>query len=108
MAGTPKRSSLGRLGGFGSAFASAFMRSRGLHFRAVVRNVGCAGTSRPAVYIQRAVSHPLPSEAPPSQVSLKTLFTVIGVVIGAWALVAFVERTVVALTFTVSALMIAV
>jgi len=54
------------------------------------------------------VSHPRPSEAPPSQVSLKTLFTVIGVVIGAWALVAFVERTVVALTLTVSALMIAV
>jgi predicted PurR-regulated permease PerM len=41
-------------------------------------------------------------------VSLKTLFTVIGAVIGAWALVAFVERTVVALTLTISALMIAV
>lgn len=49
-----------------------------------------------------------PSESRPSQVSLKTLFTVVGVVIGSWALVAFVERTVLALTLSISALMIAV
>lgn len=48
------------------------------------------------------------SESPPSQVSLKTLFTVIGAVVGAWAAVAFVEHTVVALTLTTTALMLAV
>ena len=43
-----------------------------------------------------------------SQVSLKTLFTIAAVALGVWAGLAFVERTVVALTLTVAAMMIAV